>query len=144
MSSCLPGSHLGCSTTLRFAIFGEDPLADLSVPPVFQWVSEVWQQEIDEGWFRDAWKNVISSKAQKLQQSRVGPASAVMLSLEGVGWAWPAWHTFISRQGFQNDLRQTCPYDVRSMFRFDVDLAIWEKWCVDDGAELDLDLTLSH
>ena len=57
-----------------------------------------------------------------------GPAGATVLSAKAMGWKWPAWHTFYSRQGLKIDIRETCPKDVEAMARTDATDCAWERW----------------
>ena len=47
-------------------------------------------------------------------------------------WTWPAWHTAITKDGYELDMREVCPMDVAAMLKKDVHSKIWQDWTAAD------------
>eukprot|EP00959_Pyramimonas_sp_CCMP1952_P118991 2487699-Pyramimonas_sp.AAC.1 len=47
-------------------------------------------------------------------------------------WAWPAWHTVITKDGCELDMGEVCPMDVATMLRKDVQQKLWQDWAAAD------------
>ena len=71
-SACLPGSHKGCSTTLRLALQQAEPCHDLTMPPILEWACAVWDSTVDYNILMAAWKR---------QLPRVALATSLQLQL---------------------------------------------------------------
>ena len=50
------------------------------------------------------------------------------MTLRELGWTWPQWHTFRSREGFELCLDQVGPADVKAMVLLDSDAQMWASW----------------
>ena len=50
------------------------------------------------------------------------------MAMRQLGWTWPRFDCFITRQGLQLWLQDVCPEDVKAMARLDSDAAMWERW----------------
>ncbi|CAK0816831.1 unnamed protein product, partial [Prorocentrum cordatum] len=67
-----------------------------------------------------------------------GPASTCILVLRRLGWSWPAWHVFMTRDGHELDLRHCCPVDAKAMALKDSEAVLWSEWIAADPARASL------
>ena len=123
----LPGSNGARSLTLQLAMAKADPYIDASAAPPLEWATAVWDAKVDEGTMARAWRRQLPI-VQQWTQVR-GPAGATIMSIRRAGWKWPAWHTFISAEGWKLNLKEKCPQDVAQMLRRDLDRQVWRNWC---------------
>lgn len=132
VSACLPGKHTGRSTTLRLAMHRCDPLHECRAAPILAWAAAVWDETVPEEELAKAWRHQMVAVGLSPVWSKVkGPAGATVMVLRELGWAWPQWHTFSTRQGFQLRLSEVCPADVKAMVLLDSDAAMWASWTAD-------------
>ncbi len=132
-SACLPGSHRGCSTTLRLAVHKFEQQHDLLVPPLHQWAMAVWDGSIDAEVLAQAWRRQLPRIFLATELPAVhGPAAATAAAAKRVGWTWPSHRVFITKQGLRIDMCTVCPADVHAMFLYDSDAALWQSWCASD------------
>ncbi|CAK0870254.1 unnamed protein product, partial [Prorocentrum cordatum] len=53
---------------------------------------------------------------------------AVILSMRRASWIWPAWHTFVTKEGYELNMMDACPMDVAAMLRKEVQSKLLEDW----------------
>ena len=134
MSACLPGRHRGRSTTLRLAVYRSDLIHECREAPIGAWAAAVWDARIDASVLQDAWRRQMPAVGLRPSWRRVrGPCGACVMHLGDIGWAWPRWDTFVSRDGHQMNLAEICPQDVKAMVMLDSDAALWAEWALDDA-----------
>ena len=132
-SACLPGSHKGCSTTLRVALQQSEQCHDLTLPPILECACAVWDSTVDSNILMAAWKRQLPRVALTASLPHVkGPAAAVADAVQRVGWTWPHYACFMSRDGLKLELGKVCPRGVEAMYKYDSDLALWSSWCKDE------------
>ena len=127
-SACLPGSHRGCSTTLRLAVHRAEVRASLSAPPVVAWAAEVWDAEVPAKHLEAAWRRQMPRIFLFEGCTAAGPAASVSLALRLADWAWPAPTVFRTAAGVMLDLREYCPRDVQAQYEYDVENKMWKDW----------------
>ena len=135
ISSCLPGQHIGRSTTLRLALHKADVQQECDSAPLTAWAATIWDGTMSDEDLADAWYwqsqkvGMHQVKDKPSKWSRVtGPAGACILTARRIGWTWPAFNVFVDRSGRHINLRNVCPQDVRAMVLLDSDAALWDKW----------------
>ncbi|CAK0855220.1 unnamed protein product, partial [Prorocentrum cordatum] len=132
VNAALPGRSRHRSTTLRLACFGEDPGPALTSAPIAAWAEHVWDHPGPSSTMSEAWKRQqIRLLHDESQSARMGPAFSCVLAARRLGWTWPSWRTFVSREGHIIDLAAVCPRDVQAMAERDAELQQWEalqKW----------------
>ena len=112
----LPGRHQGKDTLLRLACWGEDPGPECMAAPIEAWACVVWDALVEEAALHQAWKRQQIRLGLNPRWREVnGPAGSCVMVAKEIGWRWPAWHTFLSREGQRMDMRHTCPMDVAAM-----------------------------
>ncbi|CAK0875010.1 unnamed protein product [Prorocentrum cordatum] len=111
------------STSLRLACFGEDP-GDAGVAPSI--MQAAWRRQQVALLGDDAWKGLR------------GPASSVILTAREIGWTWPAWDTFITREGIHINVLQVCQRDVLAQANWDAKREQWARWIAADGERASL------
>ncbi|CAK0818028.1 unnamed protein product [Prorocentrum cordatum] len=135
----LPGGRGARSLTLQLAVAQEEPTYEVTEAPIVRWARAVWHsaQDDDGGgqWdsmgtmLQQAWRRQQQEVGMKPAWARVrGPAGAVIMSMRRATWAWPAWHTFVSKEGFELNMQEVCPMDIAAMARKDVQATPWEEW----------------
>ncbi|CAK0857903.1 unnamed protein product, partial [Prorocentrum cordatum] len=83
-------------------------------------LTKVWRRQQQEVGMKPMWAKVR------------GPAGAVIMSLKRAHWTWPTWHTVITKDGDELDMRKLCPMDVVAMLRKDVQRKPWQDWTAAD------------
>ena len=126
-------AHLGSgdrrSLTLQLAMMGVDPNPVANSLPILAWATCIWESKVPSTLLKQAWKQQSMSLARRCRWAKeVGLAGATLLSARRAGWAWPAYHAFITAKGLQLDLRDCCPVDVQMMAARDWARAMWKKW----------------
>eukprot|EP00959_Pyramimonas_sp_CCMP1952_P325037 6803428-Pyramimonas_sp.AAC.1 len=67
---------------------------------------------------QQAWRRQQQEVGMKPAWARVrGPAGAVIMSMRRASWIWPAWHTFVTKQGYELNMADACPMDAAAMLR---------------------------
>ncbi|CAK0847595.1 unnamed protein product [Prorocentrum cordatum] len=123
----------------QLAVAQEEPTYEITEAPIVRWARAVWhsaQDEDGEGqWgsmgtmLQQAWRRQQQEVGMKPAWTRVrGPAGAVIMSMGRAKWTWPAWHTFVSKEGFELNMQEVCPMDIAAMVRKDVQATLWEEW----------------
>ncbi|CAK0863259.1 unnamed protein product [Prorocentrum cordatum] len=135
----LPGGRGARSLTLQLAVAQEEPTYEVTESPIVRWARAVWHGVHDEDgggqWdniatmLQQAWRRQQQEVGMKPDWARVrGPAGAVTMSIRRATWTWPAWHTFVSKEGFVLNMQEVCPMDIAAMVRKDVQATLWEEW----------------
>ena len=108
---------------------GVDPGPVANSLPILAWATCIWEPKVPSTFLKQAWKQQSTSLARKRRWAKVvGLAGATLLSAHRAGWAWPAYHVFITAEGLQLDLRDCCPVGVQMMAARDWARAMWKKW----------------
>jgi hypothetical protein len=129
----LPGRHSGRSRQLRLAWSGLDPAPEVIAGPIVAWAAHVWDKTASADTLSKAWLRQQVKFAQKPRWQEVeGPAGATRMQVVATEWKWPAWHTFISREGQHIDVRAVCPQDVKAMAMRDAENVAWAEWTQTD------------
>ncbi|CAK0804411.1 unnamed protein product, partial [Prorocentrum cordatum] len=135
----LPGGRGARSLTLQLAVAQEEPTYEVIEAPIARWARAVWHSAQDEDgagqWdsmgtmLQQAWGRQQQEVGMKPAWARVrGPAGAVIMPMRRATWAWPAWHTFVSKEGFELNMQEVCPMDIAAMVRKGVQATLWEEW----------------
>jgi hypothetical protein len=117
ISAAQKGSHRGRSLTLRLAVSGAEILHDTRAEPIEAWATAVWDsnrtEDLGAAWLKQTVKHAAGTSWKLVQ----GPAATCLAIAREMGWAWPAWHSFITREKILIDMRVTCPRDLAAMAR---------------------------
>ena len=57
-----------------------------------------------------------------------GSTGAIIMCLRQLGWTWQHHTTFVTANGHELDLQETCPVNVMAQARVDSDLALGKEW----------------
>ncbi|CAK0843011.1 unnamed protein product, partial [Prorocentrum cordatum] len=135
----LPGGRGARSLTLQLAVAQGEPTYEVAEAPIVRRARAVWHGAHDEDgggqWgniatmLQQAWRRQQQEVGMKPAWARVrGPAGAVIMSIRRATWTWPAWHTFVSKEGFVLNMQEVCPMDIAAMVRKDAQATLWEEW----------------
>jgi len=122
------------SLTLLLALEKDEPAGAVAAAPLRAWAAAVWERPDMHGYMEQAWRRRCVELQAKPQWRKVrGPAGATFMTLRRLGWSWPAWHAFRTREGVVLDLRETCPMDVGLAAKNAAELQVWRAWVAKPG-----------
>ena len=125
----LPGGAGSNSLTLQMALCGGDPIGSTTAAAPMEWARAVWDGTVEAAVLARAWRRQQVRVGLVRSWARVvGPAGATIMSLRRARWTWPAWHTYVTRGGFELDMREVCPQDVAATLQEDLDWEMWAVW----------------
>ncbi|CAK0842595.1 unnamed protein product [Prorocentrum cordatum] len=136
----LPGCRGARSLTLQLAVAQEEPTYEVTEAPIVRWARAVWQTAQAQKAAGDDGDSIahMLQQARRRQQQEVGmksawarvrgPAGAVILSMRRASWTWPAWHKFVTKEGYELNMIEACPMDVAAMLRKDAQSKLLEDW----------------
>ena len=114
---------------LRLACWSEDPGPECVNAPIVALAGMHWDGMVEPHAMQAAWKKQQILLGLRPRWSAIaGPASSCLMQARELEWTWPAWHTFITRDGLKIDVRIVCPRDVEAMARKDCEAVTWATW----------------
>ena len=123
--------NTGGSATIVFALQKNrwvDPWYDASTLAPIAWAKHVYSRNFEvNGKQRKAWemhKTEILMATDPWLHVRE-PVTATFASIRRYGWAMPAWHSFVDKDGIIWDMRFTIPYLILQKLRLDISDKLW-------------------
>ena len=116
---------VGTHRSVQLAVMGQEPTMEANAAPVTAWAEAHWDAAVPRRILERAWRSTLARLGQGGTWAKVkGLAAATWMSCRRIGWGWPAYSCFSSREGLLIRLDGTCPLDVKAVLLRDGERAL--------------------